>query len=157
MAIYQYYRVLACDVKMTFINNLSDADRHSRLLVGYQWGDQDDDTGYALNLESKLASKRSRQVVLLGRNCDHHGNATTLQYSYNEHDWTNHVNTQDQDTIWVPKNENPPVKRNLRFDFHNLSKANKMDCTIVVEVKYTVQLREPITDMIKGDMGETAA
>lgn len=152
MGLYNYYRVLACDVKVTFINNLGRNDRDARLLVGYQWGDTTDDAKYAEVVNAKLASKRSKQHILLGPTMDKHGNATTMTYSYNESDWTNHINKEAQDTIWTEKGANPGVNRLLRLDVANLNEADFMDITIVLEMEYTVQLREPITNMVVGDM-----
>ena len=159
--IFDYYRVLRCDVKMTIINNNARDDQYSRMLVGYQWGEEPVNE-FATTIPAALASKRSHQMVLLGRNCDHHGNAVTLQYSYDESSFEHHVNPTDQDTIWTEIDTNPTVKRNIIFTCIPLQKGptpeiqhKQIDFQYIFEAQYTVQFREAKHEIIRGQMQGT--
>ena len=161
ISIFDYYRVLKCDVKMTIINNNARDDQYSRMLVGYQWGEEPV-TEFAKTIPTQLAAKRSHMQVLLGRNCDHHGNATVLQYTYDEKSFEHHVNPTDQDTIWTSVGFNPDVKRNIIFTVTPLQKGSgpteqsgQIDFQYILEAQYTVQFREAKHDIIRGEMQGT--
>lgn len=154
--IYQYYRVIRSDWKITYFNNNTQLDRDSRLLVGFQWAEEEAASSqFADDKIAKLCSKRSRQIPLLGKNCDQGGNVATLQYSYDEASFDHHINENQKNTIWTAIGQSPDLKRTLQVDLHNMQDAaDKLDATILVEVQYTVQFREAANSLIKGPVDD---
>lgn len=150
--IYQYYRVIRSDWKITYFNNNTQQDRDSRLLVGFQWAEEEAASSqFATDKIAKICSKRSRQIPLLGKNCDQGGNVVTLQYSYDEASFDHHINENQKNTIWTAIGQSPALQRTLQIDLHNMQDAaQKLDATILVEVQYTVQFREAANSLIKG-------
>ncbi|MCP3679913.1 MAG: hypothetical protein GY782_06430 [Gammaproteobacteria bacterium] len=154
--VYQYYRVTRSDFKITYMNNNTQTDRDARLLVGYQWAEEDAASSqFSTGRIAKLVSKRSRQTPLLGKNCDQGGNAVVLQYSYDEASFDHHINENTKNTIWTGIGTSPDLKRTLQVDIHNMQdQAGKIDATIIVEVEYTVQFREAANSTIKGGVDD---
>jgi len=154
--VYQYYRVTRSDFKITYMNNNTQTDRDARLLVGYQWAEEDAASSqFSTGRIAKLVSKRSRQVPLLGKNCDQGGNAVVLQYSYDEASFDHHINENTKNTIWTGIGSSPDLKRTLQVDIHNMQdQSGKIDATIMVEVEYTVQFREAANSTIKGGVDD---
>jgi hypothetical protein len=158
--IYSFYRVMHCEVKLSFINHSyivtpSAVNGTDTLLFG--WEENDQVTTIAANRTAFMESKHSdhRIVPGTGRNVGL-ANGVTMGYSYSPATWINHIQEAGVDQRWTAVGTSPTNEHLLLvhvFPMDVGTTAQSLDYEITVEMTYTVQFREVTQTLLKTNDG----
>lgn len=146
--IYDYYRVLKTNVKLTFINH-DPGDRTTvsgtpTLLVGWEETDDNTSAGITQSAAAFAEAKATHHQIIAGKEFTSH-NATVMTYSYTPESWDNHVQSTGVEERWTPIGDNPATNHYLTrriFPAALGSTPRTYDMECIIEVTYTVQFRE---------------
>ena len=145
--IYNYYRVISCNVRFTFISEF-DVD----LMVGYEINDHTTTRieGSTSRPRAFAESKQTKSDILpkIGATSPRVYNVT---YHYNPSHFDHHITEQGTSERWTPKSEDPPIVRNIHFraltaDGTNLNWTTAYHA-LYTDVEYLVQWREAATNI----------
>lgn len=138
---FQFYRVLFCNVKMTWFNRRTDITR--TCAVG--WHTSDDSTANGWNSIRDLFEMKQAKGDILMPLLQSGEDFITHVYKYDHRSWHHHVQTSGLEEKWTPIVGNPTNPRYLHFGnvTMDVGGTNVQPQTHVsVEAMFTVQFRE---------------
>lgn len=138
-AIYQYYRVLSCEMDVKIVNRQS----VNTLLAGVVL--EEDDANLTFNTSNFMMRKNAIRRIIPGTTYANPSTANIV-YKYNPGSWDHHVQETGVEERWTPIGETPSNQHRaiLRLIGSDGSDAipNETDWEVFVTMKYVVQFRE---------------
>jgi len=133
-SIYDYYRVVQTDMKITFYNSSTT----SSALCGYEL--TDDPTNLTTTREAFLQRKNNHHTYVTpgGKGIDY----TVKQFTYRPEKWDLHITQESKDTFWTPVGSSPSIPHLLYIRAINGQSGNTIEMEYMVEMKFHVQFRE---------------
>lgn len=170
-ALFQYWRVLKSEWKITFLN--SSFNRSSATTVNtnaptvgdyktqaqqFQWGGFQllEDTGNSITDTTVWFEGKQTAKCLLPPQ-PHPMSVNTLHFTYTPESWDYHVNQGDAEERWTPVTSDPAVIKYIAITSGMVKAvtagenvATSAQTRVLVEVMYTVQFREAVTNVIQA-------
>ena len=141
-SIYQYYHVLECDVKLTYVNKGT-----VPFLVGYEI--RDDASEAQTSITNFMESKQSAWTYINGADQDHRFNTATFTYHYEPHLFDHHVREVDSEERWTPMNSVININHLICPRIFLYEQADTtLDMHLMVEIYYKTQLREAVHSVL---------
>jgi hypothetical protein len=135
-SIYQYYRVLGCDMEVKIVNR----NNTTTLLAGIVL--EEDNVNLTVQRENFMMRKNAIRAIIPGNNFMNPSIAK-LTYNYAPQSWDHHVQETGIEERWTPIGESPSNQHRAILRILHSSNANKdLDYEIYVQMKFTVQFRE---------------
>jgi hypothetical protein len=141
-AIYQYYRVLSCNMEVKIINR----NNTNTLLAGIVL---EEDTSNLTDTRNNFMMRKNAIRAIIPGNQYASGSIGQLTFDYNPSQWDHHVQETGIEERWTPISETPSNnhKAVLRFIMSDGSALGTtddadQDFEFFVTMRYTVQFRE---------------
>lgn len=141
--VYDYYRVLRTDVKITWQNFQDDPFNGETTVVGFELTD-DATSAVTTSVNAFMEGKHNAALILPGLSTAPF-NYQVQQYSYTPETWTYHVQEKGMEERWTPIGADPSnvhdlVLRAYRHNSGHTTANRKL--TFTIQLLYTVQFRE---------------